>query len=67
MRLIVRIHERLADRFTWVQYPTRDAYFPRQSLWFRFQCFDGKQRAWIVFTAFWGGLFFIAFLANLFL
>lgn len=67
MRLIVRIHERLAERFPWVQYPKRDAYFPRESLWHRYQCLSRKEQGWAVFLAFWGSVFFIAFLANLFL
>jgi hypothetical protein len=50
MRLTTRIHEWLADRYSWIQYP--DARFPQERR-LRFRYLSSKQRGWLAFAVFW--------------
>lgn len=59
MRLQVRIHEWLADRISWVQYPKVRPAAPVQaspSLWRQYRNLRRKQRAWVWFGLFWGSI-----------
>ena len=67
MRLTTRIHERLAERYTWVQFPSPHAYLPRPSLWRRYQLLSREQQGWVVFATFWGAMIALAIIGNLFL
>lgn len=55
----IRVHEWLADRFSWVQYPDlrREAEkqrHPKPSLWFRYKMLTWRQVGWLWFFVFWG-------------
>ena len=67
MRLTTRIHERLAERYTWVQFPKPSAYSARLSLWRRYQLLTREQQGWVVFASFWGTLIVLSIIGNLFL
>lgn len=54
----VRVHEWLADRFSWVQYPdVRRAVLkqrhPKPSLWWRYKMLTWRQAGWLWFFVFW--------------
>ena len=67
MRLTTRIHERLAERYTWVQFPSPNAYLPRPSLGRRYQFLSREQQGWVVFTIIWGTVIVLSIIGNLFL
>lgn len=58
MTLRIRMHEWLADRCTWVQYPdlkkahARQQY-PKPSLWWRYRRMTWRQVGWFWFAIFW--------------
>jgi hypothetical protein len=62
MRLTTRIHEMLAERFSWIQFPDlrRDAVFQRGRL-----PLTGKQRAWVAFAVFWSFVALLSIYGNL--
>jgi hypothetical protein len=62
MRVTVRIHEWLAERLPWVQYP--DARFGNEPR-FRLADLSRKQRWWVVFALFWGSLICLSIYGNL--
>jgi hypothetical protein len=66
MRLVTRLHERLAERFNWIQYPKPSAYLPRFTLWQRFQYLSRKQQAWVVFAIFWSTVCAMSLIGNIF-
>jgi hypothetical protein len=68
MRLTMRlrVHEWLAERVRWVQYPDLQAERRRQlnpnpSLWFHYKRMTWKQLGWFWFWVFWGGVSLLAF------
>ena len=66
MRLTTRVHEWLAERVSWVQYP--DARFgndPRFSLSNWLSRRTWKQRWWLAFAVFWGSLICLSIYGNL--
>ena len=67
MRLTTRIHERLAERYTWVQFPSPNAYHARPSLLRRYQLLSREQQGWVVFAILWGTVVSLAIIGNLFL
>jgi hypothetical protein len=67
MRLTTRLHERLAERYTWIQFPKPDAYFHRPSLWRRYQLLSREQQGWVWFAIFWGTVIALSIIGNLFL
>ena len=63
MRVTTRIHEWIAERVPWVQYP--DARFPQQKrLLFRLRNLTGKQRWWILFAVFWSSVIALSIFGN---
>lgn len=59
MRLQVRIHEWLADRISWVQYPKVRPAATLQAppgIWRQYCNLTRKQRAWLWFGALWGSI-----------
>ncbi len=63
MRLTTRIHEWLAERVSWIQYPNVTMLPERRR--FRYQNLSGKQRAWFWFAMFWGGVILFSIYGNL--
>lgn len=62
MRLKTRIHEWMADHVSWVQYPNvREYRKPRRS----YLSLDEKQRGWLLFVIFWGGVIALSIFGNL--
>lgn len=53
MRLKTRIHEWLAERVSWIQYPHTRLGWRRPTLLSRYRNLSGKQRGWLVFAIFW--------------
>jgi len=64
MRLKTRIHEWLADRIPWVQYP-HGSHMVYERRWPRYRDLSGKQRAWVWFAAFWGAVIALSVYGNL--
>lgn len=62
MRVTTRIHEWLAERVPWIQYP--DARFGNEPR-FRLSGLSGKQRGWIVFGIFWLSVIGLSIYGNL--
>lgn len=59
MSMKIRVHEWMAEHFSWVQYPDlrREALrqrHPPPSLWFRYKRLTWKQLGWLWFFIFWG-------------
>jgi hypothetical protein len=65
MRLKTRIHEWLADRFQWVQYPQAGGRMVYERRRFRYRDLNGKQRAWVWFAVFWGAVIALSIYGNL--
>ena len=59
MRIKHRIHEWLADRIPWVQYPD-GAHMVYERRWPRYRDLSGKQRAWRITGLFWVGVIIFA-------
>ena len=58
MSMKIRVHEWMADRFSWVQYPDlrREAMkqrHPRPTLMWHYKRLTWKQLGWICFFIFW--------------
>ena len=69
-RLKLRIHEWLADRLTWVQYPKPTAYRPprvsaRPSLSYRWLALSRAGKGWVLFAVFWGSVVALSIYGNL--
>ncbi len=67
MRLKTRIHEWLADRISWVQYPrmTPMRRDPRRSLYWRWSVMTRRQHGWALFWLFWGSMVALSIYGNL--
>ena len=70
MRLLLRIHEWLADHTTHVQYPAPARYIarkkpPRATLWDRWCCATRAQQGWVLFAIFWGSVVALSIYGNL--
>ena len=69
MRLKLRIHEWLADRYTWAQYPKPSAYGPKPSraavLAYRWRRMSAAQKGWVYFAVFWGLVVAVSIYGNL--
>ena len=63
MRLKTRIHEWLAERVSWIQYP--DLRAQRRGLVWRYRMLSGKQRAWFCFAVFWSLAILLSIYGNL--
>ena len=64
MRVTTRVHEWLAERVPWIQYP--DARFAQERQWrFRLQNLTGKQRGWLAFAIFWASVIALSIYGNL--
>lgn len=66
MRLTTRIHEWLAERVTWIQFPVHRYGYYRPTLYERFQNLSGKQRAWTVCGLFWAAVVFCSIVGRFF-
>lgn len=61
LNMRLRVHEWLADRFSWVQYPDLRKEHARQarpkvwkpSLWWRYKAMTWRQLGWFWFAVFW--------------
>jgi hypothetical protein len=62
LRLTTRVHEWLAERVPWIQFPDlrRDAVFQRERL-----PLTRKQRAWLAFAVFWSLVVLLSIYGNL--
>lgn len=67
MRLKTRIHEWLADRIDWVQYPRLVLVHrqPHRTLSYRWSVMTWKQRGWVLFFAWWGAVCALSIYGNL--
>lgn len=71
MRVTRRVHEWLAERVPWIQYP--DARFPQErkllfkirSMAAKVQNLTWKQKGWLLFALFWGSLIALSIFGNL--
>jgi hypothetical protein len=66
MRLKTRIHEWLADRVSWVQYPkiTPARRGARGSLYWRWSVMTRREHGWALFWVFWGGVVALSIYGN---
>lgn len=71
-RLLLKVHEWLADRTKYVQYPAPARYVPRTKpksiltrLAYRWRYMNGAQRGWVYFVIFWGGVILLSIYGNL--
>jgi hypothetical protein len=65
MRLRTRLHEWLADRVTWVQYPDlRKEMVYRPTLGQRWHALSTAGKGWVLFVVFWDGLILISIWGN---
>lgn len=67
MRLKTRIHEWLADRISWVQYPqiTPVRPNPRRTLSYRWSVLTARERGWVYFAIFWSAVVALSVYGNL--
>lgn len=71
MRLLLRVHEWLADHTRLVQYPAPARYVPRfqpnrrPGLAYRWRVMPPKRRAWVYFALFWGSVIALSIYGNL--
>lgn len=68
MRLTTRIHEWLADRCRWVQYPRigpAASRNPRASLAWRWSVMTWRERGWVLFWCYVGGAVLLSIYGNL--
>ncbi|MDB6104039.1 MAG: hypothetical protein JWO52_4038 [Gammaproteobacteria bacterium] len=67
MRLTTRIHEWLAQHVRWIPYPDiRPRYNQRTFNPLAWKNLSNKQRGWVFFAIFWGGLIMLSLIGNLF-
>ena len=65
MRLRTRIHEWLADRISWVQYPDpRTGLLRPRTLVERWDNLSRSGKGWILLFAFWGALILLSIWGN---
>ena len=62
MRLTIRIHEWLAERYSFIQYP---CIKPRTARSVRREIFFRKYWAWLIFAAFWTSVGALSIYGNL--
>lgn len=72
MTMRLRVHEWLAERVRWVQYPDMRKEHERQvlrarqfrpSLWWRYKAMTWRQLGWFWFCVFWSTVFLFAFIS----
>lgn len=68
LTLRLRVHEWLAERVRWVQYPDLRKEGQRQrqwkpSLWWRYKAMTWRQLGWFWFAVFWTIVFLMAFIS----